>query len=65
MNVTFTKADQVEESQDYVAFFLFHEQIGIGGSHPGSNGGTKDLLYIRVHEFEDAMFEDEIEYYAH
>ena len=35
------------------------------GSHPGSHGGTQDLMYMRVHEFEGAMFEDEIEYYAH
>ena len=34
------------------------------GSHPGSHEGTKDLVYTRVHEFEGAMFEDEIEYYA-
>ena len=64
INETFPKLDQVEESQDYGAFFLVHEQIGIGGSHPGSHGGTKDLVHMRVHEFEGAMFEDEIEYYT-
>ena len=31
INKTFPKVDQVEESQDYGAFFLSHEQIGIGG----------------------------------
>ena len=61
----FPKVDQVQESQDYGAFFLASEQTGIGGSHPGSLGGTTDLAYMRVHEFEDAMFEDEIAYYAH
>ena len=65
INKTFPKVDQVEESQDYGAFFLSHEQIGIGGRHPSSHGGTLDLVYMRVHEFEGAMFEDEIEYYAH
>ena len=62
INKTFPKVDQVKESQDYGAFFLSHEQIGIGGRHPSSHGGTLDLVYMRVHEFEGAMFEDEIGY---
>ena len=65
INKTFLKVDQVEESQDYDAFFFSHEQTDIGGSHPSSHGGTQDLVYVRIHEFEGAMFEDEIEYYAH
>ena len=35
------------------------------GSHPGSHEGTKDLVYTRVHEFEGAIFEDEIPYDTH
>ena len=35
------------------------------GSHPGSHGRTKGLVYMVVHEFEGAMFEDEIEYDGH
>ena len=65
INKAFPKVDQVEESQDYGAFFLFHEQIGIGGSHPSSHGGTQDLVYMRVHEFEGAIVDDEIKYYTH
>ena len=56
INKTFLKVDQVEESQDYDAFFFSHEQTDIGGSHPSSHGGTQDLVYVRVHEFEEAMF---------
>ena len=33
--------------------------------YPSSHGGEKDLVYIHVHEFEGAMFEDEIEYDVH
>ena len=62
---TFPKLDQVEKSQDYGAFFLAHEYVGITGSHPSSHGGAKDLVYMRVHEFEGAMFEDQIEYHTH
>ena len=62
---TFSKVDQVEESQDYCVFFLVHEQIGIGGSHPGSPESTTDLVCMHVHEFEGAIFDDEIECYAH
>ena len=40
-------------------------RLAQGGSHPNSHGGTQDLVYMHVHEFEDAMFEDEIECYAH
>ena len=65
INETFPKVNQIEESQDSGAFLLAHEQIGIGWSHPGSHGRTKDLVYMRVREFEGAMFEDEIEYDAH
>ena len=36
-----------------------------GGSHPSFHGDTQDLMYMRVHEFEVAMLESEIEYYAH
>ena len=61
INETFLKIDQVEESWVYGAFFLAHEQIGIGGIHPGSQRGAKDLVYMRGPEFEGAMFEDEIE----
>ena len=39
-------------------------ECGIGRNHPSSHGGTQDLVYMRVHD-EGAMFEDEIEYYAH
>ena len=35
------------------------------GSHSSSNEGATDLVYMRVHEFEGAMLEDEIEYDAH
>ena len=63
INKTFPKVDQVEESQDYGAFFFSHEQIGIGGSHPSAHGVT--LVCMRVHEFEGAMFENEIQYYVH
>ena len=35
------------------------------GSHPGFHEGTKDLVYTRVHEFEGAIFEDEIAYDKH
>ena len=34
INKAFPKVDQVEESQDYDAFFFSHEQIGIGGEPP-------------------------------
>ena len=33
--------------------------------HSSSPGDAKDLVFMRVHEFEGAMFEDEIEYNAH
>ena len=64
INETFSKVDQVDKCWDFGAFFLAHEQIGIGGSHPGCHGGNQELVYIHVHEFEGAMFEDEIEYYG-
>ena len=35
------------------------------GSHPGSHGCTKGLVYMVVYEFEGAIFEDEIEYDRH
>ena len=60
----FQKQIKWGESQDYGAFFFSHEQIGIGKNHSSSHGGTQDLVYMRVHD-EGAMFEDEIEYYAH
>ena len=65
INETFPKEDQVEASQDYCAFLLADEQIGIVGSHPSCHGGAKDLVYMRAHEFEGAMFGDEVEYDAH
>ena len=65
INETFPKVDQVEESQDYGAFLLAHEQVGIGESHTSSHEGAKDLVYIRAHEFEIVMLEDEIEHGAH
>ena len=34
-------------------------------SNPGSHGGTKELVYMCLHEFEGAMFRDEIEFDAH
>ena len=61
INETFPKVDQVEEIQDYGTFLLAYEQVGIGGSHPSSHGDATDLVYMHVHEFESAMFEDEIE----
>ena len=61
INETFQNVDQVEESQDYGAFLLTHEQAGIVETHPSSHGGAKDLVYMSVREFEGAMFEDEIE----
>ena len=64
INETLPKVDQMEESQDYGVFFLAHERLAQGG-HPGSHGCTKGLVYMVVHEFEDAMFEDEIEYDGH
>ena len=36
-----------------------------GGSLSSSHIDVKDLVYMRVHEFEGAMFEDEIECDAH
>ena len=33
--------------------------------YPSSHGGEKDLVHMHVHEFEGAMFEDEIEYDVH
>ena len=40
-------------------------RLASAGGHSSSREGTQDLVYMRVHKFEGAMFEDEIEYYAH
>ena len=56
------KRFQEQNSQDYGAFRLAYEQIGSWRDHPTSHGGTKDLGYIRVHELEGGVFENEIEY---
>ena len=32
------------------------------GSHPSFHGGSKNLMYMHVHEFERAMFENKVEY---
>ena len=41
-------------------FILAHELIGIGRGHPSTHECTEDLMYMCVHEFESAVFEDEI-----
>ena len=65
INETFPKVDQVEEIYDYGAFLLAHAQIDIRGSYASSHGGAIDLVHMRVHEFEGAMFQDEVEYDKH
>ena len=40
--------------------FILFVTIGIGRGHPSTHGCTEDLMYMCVHEFESAVFEDEI-----